>query len=114
MFRLSEHSFQTASSAQIHEIPNVCTLHQQPVFKHNSCDIAQTGNRLSRTEYIRFPALLPRQTARTQPRQTHTRSKIAPAQPTWWLARRLLRQPRIQTQNQQTRICPHLPADRRN
>ena len=111
MFRPSEHSFQTAYSAQTHEIPNVCTLHQQPVFKHNGCNIAQTGNRLSRTECIRFPALLPRQTARAQPRQTHTRSKITPA---WRLARRLLRQPRIQAQNQQTQFCPHLPADYRN
>ena len=100
MVRPSEHSFQTAYSAQTHEIPNVCTLHQQPVFKHNGYNIVQTGNRLSRTECIRFPALLPRQTACTQPRQTHTRSKITPAQPAWWLARWLLRQPRIQTQNQ--------------
>lgn len=102
MVRLSEHSFQTAYSAQTHEITNVCTLRQQPVFKHSGCNIAQTGNRLSRTECIRFPALLPRQTARMQPRQTHTRSKITPAQPAWRLAGRLLRQPRIQAQNQQT------------
>ena len=91
----SEHLFQTAYSAQTHEIPNVCILHQRPVLKHNGCNIAQTGNRLSRTERIRFPALLPRQTARTQPRQAHTRSKIASAQPAWRLAGRLLRQPCI-------------------
>lgn len=114
MFRPSEHPFQTAYSAKTHEIPNVCTLHQHLIFRRNVYGIAQTGNRLSRTECIRFPALLPRQTARTQPRQTHIRSKIAPAQPAWWLAGRLLRQPRIQAQNQQTRIYPHLPADRRN
>ena len=114
MFRPSEHLFQTAYSAKTHEIPNACTLHQQPVFKHNGCNIAQTGNCLSRTEYIRFPTLLPRQTARTQARQTHTRSKIAPAQSAWRLAGRLLRQPRIQAQNQQTRIYPYLPTDRRN
>ena len=99
MVRPSEHSFQTAYSARTHEIPNVRTLHQYLIFRRNVYGIAQTGNRLSRTECIRFPALLPRQTARTQPRQTHTRSKITPAQPAWRLAGRLLRQPRIQTQN---------------
>ena len=54
MFRPSEHLFQTAYSAQTHEIPNVCTLHQQPVFKHNGCDIAKLAIAYLALSYIRF------------------------------------------------------------
>ena len=67
----SEHLFQTAYSAQTHEIPNVCILHQQPVFKHNGCNIAQTGNRLSRTRVHTFSCftIQDKQRARKQDRR---------------------------------------------